>query len=210
MTWPVPARIATERLVLRRYAPADAEALAAVAARNREHLIRFLPWAADEPQSVAQRRAWIAEVDAAFDAGTEFTMGLFLADGTLVGGTGYHVRTEPEPYLEIGYWIDAAHEGLGLVTEAVAALTLVALEICGVPTVGIAHAPANTRSAAVPARLGYARQPDTAILTCSDGGAAVAPVEWRATPSTLAVEPLASWPRPALTDADGAAVAWPG
>lgn len=209
MTWSVPSRIETARLVIRRYGPEDAAVLAETAGRNREHLIRFLPWAAHEPQTVEQRREWIAEVDAAFEAGTEFTMGLFLADGILVGGSGVHVRAEPVPYLEIGYWIDAAHEGRGLVTEATAALTVIALELCGAPMVGIAHAPANDRSAAVPARLGYTRQPAAVALTCSDGGAAVAPVDWHATPATLTTEPLASLPRPAVYDAGGRRIPWP-
>ena len=208
--WNVPAKIVTERLVIRRYEPADAEALTALAARNREHLLRFMPWARHEPQTLEQRREFLAQADADFESGTDFLLGLFdRTTGALIGSSGYHPRREPVPYLEIGYWIDADHEGQGLVTEAAAAQTRVALEFCGSPFVGIAHAPANTRSAAVPHRLGFERQPQREARTCSDGGEDVTQVDWHATTATLAVEPLASVPRPAVHGVDGHPLPWP-
>ncbi len=210
MTWTVPSRIETERLVLRRYAAEDAEALATVAARNREHLVRYLPWARDEPQTVVQRRDYIATAAADFDAGRDHTLGMFTRDGgELIGGTGLHVRSEPVDHVEIGYWIDAKREGEGLVTEAAAALTRVALELLRVPFVGIVHAPTNSRSAAIPQRLGYERQPSCGSPTCTDGGDSVVPVEWHATTEALATEPLASTPRPEMRGADGQPIPWP-
>ena len=49
----IPARIETERLVIRRYREDDAEALSEVASRNREHLLRYMVWAQYEPQTPA-------------------------------------------------------------------------------------------------------------------------------------------------------------
>ncbi|SEJ48175.1 GNAT family N-acetyltransferase [Demequina mangrovi] len=207
MTWHVPARIETERLVLRRYEAADAEALAATVARNIDHLARYMEWIAFEPQSVEQRRAWIEDVNAQAEAGTEFVLGMFDHAGTLVGGTGFHVGTDPER-LMIGYWIDAAHQGAGLVTEASAALARVALELAGAAIVDISHAASNARSAAVPARLGFTRR-ETCGEACFDGGTKEPGVTWWATREALASGPLASTPRPAAFDADGAERAWP-
>lgn len=205
----IPARIETERLVIRRYDVADAEALSEVASRNKDHLLRYMIWAQHEPQTPAQRRMFIETVNADFDAGTDYTMGMFArADGAYLGGTGFHVRTDPDR-LEIGYWIDGAREGEGLVTEAAAALTHVGLGFTGAGLVAIAHAPSNDRSSAVPARLGFVRQDAPAGYTCHDRGEAVDPVDWHADAAVLAVEPLASFPRPALFDADGVHLAWP-
>lgn len=192
----VPARIQTARLVLRPYTEADAAPLAEVVTRNLDHLATYMEWTAHEPQSVEQRRAWIAEESARWAAGTEFTMGMFDAEGALLGGTGFHVLTDPER-LAIGYWIDAAHQGMGLVTEAAAALTLVALETAGSPEVVIEHAASNARSAAVPRRLGYVQR-DTSRTACFDAGSTTPAVTWVADAATLAREPLASWPRPVL------------
>ena len=57
--------------------------------------------------------------------------------------------------LEIGYWLDGAHTGRGLVTEAADLLTAAGLGLDGIERVEIHCDQANVRSAAVPARLGY-------------------------------------------------------
>ena len=203
----VPARIETERLVLRKYDAADAEQLAPAVTRNIPHLERYMEWIKFEPQTVEQRREFIAGSHRQFDAGEEYTFGMFSGDGRMLGGTGYHVLTNPDR-LEIGYWIGAEHEGNGFVTEASAALTRVALEIAGAEIVDIAHAPSNERSAAVPARLGYTRQEATGH-EAFDSGSKVPVVMWWARAADLANEPLASVPRPACFDAAGNELPWP-
>lgn len=198
--WRVPERIETERLVLRRYVIDDAEQLAEVIPANLAHLERYMEWTTYEPQTVEQRRAWIERIGAQFDAGEDFTLGIFDREGRLIGGTGFHVRGEPTR-VDIGYWIDKGHEGQGYVTEAAAALTLVALEITGADVVGIEHAPSNVRSAAVPRRLGF--QESASTRTCHDSGEQIPSVLWLATREVLDCEPLASTPRPRVFGADG-------
>lgn len=197
----VPHRVETTRLVLRRYVIPDAAQLAAVIPRNLDHLRTFMEWTAFEPQSVEQREQWIAQVAQKFDDGDDFTLGMFTHDGALVGGTGFHVRTDPDR-LAIGYWIDQDYEGQGLVTEACAALTRVALEIAGADIVEIAHAPRNVRSAAIPARLGFAQRHDS-TEQCFDSGDKYPAVAWFATRAALLAEPLASTPRPRVFDGAG-------
>ena len=192
----VPTRIETERLVLRPYVEADAEQLVESVSRNLEHLRPYMEWIQFEPQTVTDRREWIAGEAEKFAAGTGFTMGMFDTDGMLVGGSGFHLRSDPEG-LEIGYWIDAAHEGTGLVTEAAAALTLVALDTAGAAIVTIGHAPSNARSSAVPRRLGY-RQQNLGSKQCFDAGEMAPAIEWVADATTLTREPLSSWPRPVV------------
>ncbi|WP_297081826.1 GNAT family N-acetyltransferase, partial [uncultured Demequina sp.] len=165
-----------------------------------------------EPQSVEQRRAWIADVNAKWDAGTDYTMGIFLrgdAEGRteFIGGTGFHTRRDPDR-LAVGYWIDARHEGRGLVTETSAALTRVALELAEADIADISHAPSNERSASVPARLGYVRQGFSGE-ECFDDGETLEAVTWFATREQLRHEPLASVPRPRVFDEHDEELPWP-
>lgn len=207
MTYAVPHRIETDRLVIRRYTPADAPALTTVITRNADHLRRYMEWITSEPLSLDGRRRFIDRTLAEFDAGEDYTLGIFDRDGQYLGGTGYHVRYDPRR-LAIGYWIDAAHQGQGLVTELAAALTHVALELTGTSIVDIAHAPSNWRSAAVPERLGFMRQ-DQSTHQCFDDGHMVDDVMWWATWDHLAREPLSTFPRPRAFDGQGALMQWP-
>lgn len=206
-TYAVPARIETERLVLRQYEPADADQLVAVVPRNIAHLERYMEWIAFEPQTLEQRREWITSTHAQADAGEDYTLGIFDRDGTCIGGTGFHVRTDPDR-LAIGYWIDGQRQGEGLVTEAAAALTLVGLLVAGADIVDISCAPSNARSAAVAERLGFERQARSGEQ-CFDGGLKIDSATWFATRDSLSREPLASAPRPDVFDADGATIPWP-
>ena len=92
----------------------------------------------------------------------DFVLGIFERDESRVlGGSGLHTRHGPEA-LEIGYWLRADSEGKGLASEAAAALTRVAFELCGVDRVEIRIDPANERSQRVPERLGFTRRGDAA------------------------------------------------
>jgi RimJ/RimL family protein N-acetyltransferase len=76
------------------------------------------------------------------------------ADDAVIGGCGLMHRRGPGT-LEIGYWVDVAHTGRGVATEAARLLTDAADDIDGVRCVWILTDEANVRSAAVPRRLGY-------------------------------------------------------
>ncbi|WP_062522502.1 GNAT family N-acetyltransferase [Demequina silvatica] len=201
MTWTVPARIETERLVIRRLEAADVPAMHQAILANVDHLLPFIPWAPLEPQTIEQRAAKVAEFATAFDAGTDFSFGMFdRATGGFVGGAGLHTRVGPDA-LEIGYWIRADRQGEGLVSEAVIALTAVALLRARAARVEIHAEPANSRSNAVAERCGFERR---GIETRG----AVELAVWTADLSTLTREPAASAPLPVLRDEDGAELDW--
>ncbi|MDN4476143.1 GNAT family N-acetyltransferase [Demequina sp. SYSU T00192] len=201
--WQVPARIETERLVIRRFRHEDAPEVSRVIAANRDHLVRHLSWARDEPRTPEARAEKIALNIVNHEAGVEFLMGMFDRTGAYIGSIGLH-PLDDRPGLEIGYWIAEVHEGRGLVTEAVTALTQVGLAFAGAETVEIFHRPGNTRSGAVPRRLGFV---DHGITRDTDDGEEA--VRWVADASVLDHEPLASAPVPRLADEDGTEVPWP-
>jgi len=153
-----PYRIETERLVVRAYAPDDAEALRATCARCREHLLPYMPWAKLEPQTLAQKVELILHFRSRYDARQDYVMGIFDREtGRLLGGTGLHPRVGAGA-IEIGYWITPENEGRGLTTEAVRALILVAFEAMKIDTVVIRMDPTNTRSERIPVKLDFTRE----------------------------------------------------
>lgn len=176
---PLPARIETERLVIRLWELDDAQAMHDAVTASVEHLRPWMSWIAAEPFTVADRAeligTWRQQRGAALDA----VYGIFTTAGTLVGGAGLHARLGPSG-LEIGYWLHVDHTGRGFATEAAAALTEVALDQPGIDHVEIHHDIANERSGAVPARLGYIHVGDQPRQPTAPGEAGVCRI-WRLT-----------------------------
>ena len=158
-TIPGPAyRIHTKRLVLRCWHPADAPLLKAAIDASVEHLLPWMPWAADEPQPLQAKVDLLRRFRGEFDLGHNFVYGVLNRDETeVLGGTGLHPRGGTGA-LEIGYWIHVAHINQGLATELATALTKVAFLVHEVDRVEIHCDPQNVRSAAVPAKLGFAHE----------------------------------------------------
>ncbi|NWG06393.1 MAG: GNAT family N-acetyltransferase [Chloroflexi bacterium] len=151
-------RIETKRLVLRCWEPKDAPLMQKAIAESREHLIPFMEWAADEPQTVEQKVQLIRRFRGRFDRNEDFVYGIFPRDETRVlGGTGLHTRLSGNA-LEIGYWLHKDFINQGLITEATAALTKVAFELHHVERMEIHCSAKNPASAAVPRKLGYVHE----------------------------------------------------
>jgi RimJ/RimL family protein N-acetyltransferase len=151
-------RIETRRLVLRCWNPADAPLLKAAVEASLEHLRPWMPWAREESTELDTQAELLRGFRANFDLGQDFIYAIFDRDeANVLGGTGLHLRRGPDAR-EIGYWIHVDHTGLGLATEAAAALTRVAFEVDDVSRVEIRCDPDNVRSAAVPAKLGFTHE----------------------------------------------------
>lgn len=164
MAWegpPPPYRIETERLLLRCYAPEDAELLSEALNSSIEHLKPFMPWADDLPQSVETSRALLRRFRAAFDSDEQYVFGIFPPDESeLLGGCGLHPRIGPGG-LEIGYWVRASAVRRGIATETARALTRVGFETCDADRIEIRIDPRNVESLGVPRKLGF---PEEATL----------------------------------------------
>ncbi len=153
--WRAPYRIQTLRLNLCALGPQHVEQVHAVIPQNKGHLEAAMPWARDEPLSHDARLELLEGMRANFDRGVDFVLGIFdRSSNRYIGGTGLHPRVGPHA-LEIGYWIVADLQGAGLVTETVVALTSVALETMGARRLEIRCSPGNTKSRAIPERLGF-------------------------------------------------------
>jgi RimJ/RimL family protein N-acetyltransferase len=108
-----PYRIVTERLVLRCWDPRDAPLLKNAVDSSLDELRPWMPWAADEPQSLEEKVEHLRRSRGRFDLGEAFVYGIFDRDEReVVGGTGFHARIAPDA-LELGYWIRSSHVGGG-------------------------------------------------------------------------------------------------
>jgi RimJ/RimL family protein N-acetyltransferase len=140
---------AGDGLEIHRLDPTDAEALQAVIDRNRERLMRWMPWA--EGSTVDTTRGFIAGNGDGLDP-----LGL-IVEGALVGTIG----ARPDPMsgdAEIGYWLDETVEGRGVMTRASRVLISHLFDSVGVHRVTIRAAPDNARSRAIAERLGFTQE----------------------------------------------------
>jgi RimJ/RimL family protein N-acetyltransferase len=150
-----PYRIETERLVVRGYEPRDAGPLKEAIDSSLEHLRPWMPWAHQEPQTLEDKAELIEQFRVNFDAGDNFTLGIFNADeAEVLGGTGLHPRIGPGG-LEIGYWVRASALRQGIATESAAALTRAGFEVCGADRIEIRIEPRNAASFGIPRKLGF-------------------------------------------------------
>jgi RimJ/RimL family protein N-acetyltransferase len=146
---PPPARIETERLLLRMYEEHDVPAYAELLESSREHYAAFIPFLLEDEaaEQVARSRAQ-------FFAGEMFRYFAFAGD-RLIGGCGLLPRIGPGG-LEIGYHVRVDATGNGYATEMTAALTDVAFDVCGADRVELHIEEANLASIGVARKLGFA------------------------------------------------------
>jgi RimJ/RimL family protein N-acetyltransferase len=155
---PPPYRIETERLVIRCYEPRDAPLLKDAVDTSLEHLLAWMPWARDEPQTLDEKVQLIKLFRSDFDRNESFAYGIFsVDDAEQLGGTGLHPRIGPGG-LEIGYFVRASATRQGFATESSAALTRIGFEVCGADRIEIRIDPRNQASFGVPRKLGFAEE----------------------------------------------------
>jgi len=148
--------IVTERLVLRRFAPDDAEAFSAY--RSDAEVARLQSW--ETPFGLDQARAFIAGLGAAHpdSEGQWFQFAVTLSGG-LIGDIGLHAPDGDPASVEIGYTFDPAFAGHGYAGEAVAAIVDYSIDRRGKTEVMAWTDTRNTRSAVLLQRLGFVVDP---------------------------------------------------
>jgi RimJ/RimL family protein N-acetyltransferase len=159
----VPIEIRTERLSLRPWRAADAEALHAILVANYDHLAPWIPARVATPAVVPLLAERLAAFGAEFDADREWRFAMLTSDErTILGEVDLFPRSAagrvalPDAdRAEIGYWIRADETGRGLVTEAVLAIIDVARRTGRFTHLEIRCDARNGPSAAVPKRLGF-------------------------------------------------------
>lgn len=155
----VPERLATERLVLRRFHRRDAEAVAEAVQSSMPELKQWLPWA-QPGYGRDEAAAFIRESAQAWREGRAFDFAvrdlsrpwLHLGNASIwfvsrMGRTG-----------EIGYWVRSDRVGNGVATEATAALVELGFSELGMHKINLRIAVGNLPSERVAAKLGFHRE----------------------------------------------------
>lgn len=140
---------------LRPLEPAQAEELFALVDRERERLRVWLPWV-DPTRSVDDTKEFIATQLVKAECGEELTVVLKVA-GRVAGVIGVRLDSR-DPTADIGYWIAAEYEGRGLMTTAVRAVIDRLFLDAGIHRIEIRCAAGNSRSRAIPQRLGFTHE----------------------------------------------------
>jgi ribosomal-protein-alanine N-acetyltransferase len=175
--WTVPSlatRIVTDRLVLRPARTSDVGELRRALRANSEHL---RPWSVasapgDDPASLASVSRAVLRYRREWKRGQAFVLFVSRRDDErhVVGriSLGGILRGAfQNAYL--GYWIDAAHQGQGLMTEAVRAATNFAFGAAALHRVQAAVMPSNKASLRVLEKAGYRREGAAARYLCIAG-----------------------------------------
>jgi len=149
----VPHQIETGRLILRRPEIGDWFAVNNAVNESFEELKPWMGWAQERPtMDVSEDQ--VHEAMMRWEYGLEYRMYMIeKSTGKFVGSTGF---IHPDPAagsLEIGYWCRTSMSGNGFVTEAVRALTDLALEIGELAVIKCDIN--NKRSISVATKLGY-------------------------------------------------------
>ncbi|OMC71765.1 ribosomal-protein-serine acetyltransferase [Paenibacillus sp. FSL H7-0326] len=134
----------------------DAEQLYDLINRNRDHIGKWLKFpsmtlAPEDSKTFIER----TRMRYAKDEG--YWLGIWCGD-TLVGSIGYVYLDQENKKTEIGYWLGKEYEGKGIITRSVKALINYAFLELKLNKVEIGVATDNTKSRAIPEKLGFKRE----------------------------------------------------
>jgi ribosomal-protein-alanine N-acetyltransferase len=151
-------RLETARLVLAVPQPDEAALALPFLIRNREHLA---PWRPPEPSDFYTEEYWQAQtasIRAAFDDGTAVRLWVWdKSDATrLIGTIGFtQIFRGPFCSCMLGYQLDHAVTGRGLMTEALQAALQYMFTTQQLHRIAANYRPENVRSGKLLARLGF-------------------------------------------------------
>jgi len=151
-------RLTTRRLVLELLAPVHAAMLADFFVRNDEHLRR---WDPPRPRGIVEPAYWEAEAARAVEDYRDGAVVRWVAfahdDATRVVARANYTQIVRGPFQScmLGYAIDHAFQGRGLMYEALQATLAHAFEVLRLHRVQANYQPENHRSARLLQRLGF-------------------------------------------------------
>lgn len=148
--------IVNDTLQLALIAPVHAQAVYDLVVANREYLRPWLGWV-DNMKDVGFIEQFIRNCEQSHLNGTDHAF-VILENGAVVGRIGVYKIDTYNRIGEIGYWIAADAQGRGLITQACQATIQYCFETLQLNRIEIKCAVENTKSQAVPERLGFTKE----------------------------------------------------
>lgn len=142
-----------ERTEVRLLRAEDADSLYDVTVANRDWLAPWMSWM-DRVIDVSDTYAFLRASEKEAYEHTAFKAGIW-QEGALIGCIDLHQIDWLNGSARIGYWLDEAHTGRGIMTRAVHLLTEYAFEALDLHRIEIHVATENHRSRRIPERLGF-------------------------------------------------------
>jgi ribosomal-protein-serine acetyltransferase len=134
----------------------DADALFAIIDRDRNHLREWLPWVDGNTDPIHSLN-FIRGSNELHQRNLGFNAAIW-DQNEICGIIGYHPIDWANKTVMIGYWIEEKKQGRGLVTVGTQLMVSYAFSILKLNRVEIRCATGNTRSSAIPLRLGFVRE----------------------------------------------------
>lgn len=136
--------------------PRHADELFALSDSNRAYLRRWLPWL-DSNKTPEDTCAFIQTALDQFALGKGFNAGIWI-DAQLVGVIGHLDIDWVNRITTLGYWLAESQQGRGIMTASCRTIIEHAFDVLDLNKIIITCATENTRSLAVPKRLGFTRE----------------------------------------------------
>ena len=134
----------------------DAAPIFALVERNRNYLREWLPWV-DHSKSSADVLEFIRKSRTQFEENQSPSCAIW-AGGAICGSFGCHVIDWSSRNCSVGYWIDPACSGRGIVTACCTAILDYLFGDLGLHRVEIRCGTGNAKSCAIPERIGFHRE----------------------------------------------------
>ncbi len=147
--------IETERLVLRRVTPDDAEMMFKNWA-NDEDVARYMRWSPHG--TVEDTRSIIANWCDGYKSAHKYHWGICLKDGEIIGSLSVAGIDEFDSRADLGYCIGKAYWGRGYTSEAVSAVLDYMFSRVGINRIEAYHAVSNLASGRVMQKVGMTRE----------------------------------------------------
>lgn len=145
-----------DKLSLRPVTIEDAESVFALTEASRSTLREWLPWL-DMTTKEEHSRSYIESCITGFQENKSLS-NVILFDEKIVGIAGFNNLNHANKTVYIGYWLSKDAQGHGIMTRAVQALCQYAFEELQFNKVEIHAAVGNTKSRAIPERLGFVKE----------------------------------------------------